>query len=294
MKIGIYQTYWGRVGGGQRYIAVVAEVLAREHDVEIVHHAEGFEPSQVEEPMQVNLSEVGFRYVPPIERPNWATNDPIKRLRLEREVGREISERYDLFIDSSDIPPFFNHARRGALLIHFPLVTFEEYHGRTSEAWRSRAFYKRWLSGTYHHWEWKQRFGSYDLFMVNSEFTKKWTRRLWGLDASVVFPPLREGLTPRSEGKDDSFHRGFSSGAAQEADGDARCIHVALRRRLDRLALCDDGGRRADGRGSAVSRRFASVGRGLSHRSTGQCFGSRAQAGVGEFVDSLAFDGFRC
>lgn len=194
MKIGIYQTYWGRVGGGQRYIAVVAEILAREHDVEIVHHCENFLPGSIEEPMQVDLSAVRFRYEPPIDRPNWPTRHPGRRLRMERELGREISEPYDLFIDSSDIPPFFNHARRGALLIHFPLVTFEEYHGHRSENWQKHSVPQRWLKNMFHRHEWKQRFASYDACMVNSEFTKHWIKRLWGLDAEIVFPPLRAGL----------------------------------------------------------------------------------------------------
>lgn len=199
MKIGIYQSYWGVVGGGQRYIAVVAEFLAREHDVEIVHHCEGFTPESVEEPMQVDLSTVRFRCVPAIQRPNWPTSHPLRRLQLERDLGREISEPYDLFIDSSDIPPFFNHARRGALLIHFPLVSFEEYHGHTTDNWQSHHFALRWLKNLFHRHEWKQRFASYDGCMVNSEFTRHWIKRLWGLDAKIVFPPLRAGLNPQSK-----------------------------------------------------------------------------------------------
>lgn len=197
MKIGIYQTYWGRVGGGQRFIAVVAEFLARTHDVEIVHHTQGFLRESVEEAMQVDLYAVQFRYVPPIDRPNWPTSHPLRRLRLERNLGREISEPYDLFIDSSDIPPFFNHAPKGALLIHFPLVTFEEYHAHTSENWKKQSMPQRWLKGMFHRHEWQQRFATYDLCMVNSQFTKGWIKQLWGLDASVVFPPLRDGLNPR-------------------------------------------------------------------------------------------------
>ena len=199
MKIGIYQTYWGCVGGGQRYVAVVAALLARSHDVEIVHHCENFIPASVEEAMQVDLSRVDFRYVPTIERPNWPTNNPFRRLQLERELGREISQPYDLYIDSSDIPPFFNHAKRGALLTHFPLVTFEEYHGRTSKEWRDRSLLKRWLSGAYQRLEWRLRFGSYDRCIVNSEFTKRWMKRLWGLDSQVVYPPLRDGLNPQTK-----------------------------------------------------------------------------------------------
>lgn len=201
MRIGIYQTYWGPVGGGQRYIAVVAEILARHHSVDIVHHCDGFDPSRIEEPMQVDLSKVQFRYIPRIVRPNWPTINPLLRLKMERELGKEVSQPYDLYIDSSDIPPLFSHARRSALLVHFPLVTFEEYHGRNTEQWQTRSAPKRWLTSLFQQLEWRRRFATYQLFMVNSEFTKSWLKKLWGLDSKVVFPPVRNGLEPSKKQK---------------------------------------------------------------------------------------------
>ena len=192
MKIGIYQSYWGRVGGGQRYIGVVADVLARTHDVEIVHHQDGFRPEDVEEPMDVDLSHVRFRHVPRKERPQW-TGGPFQRLRQEREWGREISAGYDLFIDSSDNIPYFCHAKHGVLLTHFPLVTFDEFHGDSANG---RHGLKKRIANAYHHIEWKKRFATYDAAIVNSEFTGKWLSNYWGLESQVLCPPLREGLSP--------------------------------------------------------------------------------------------------
>jgi len=191
MKIGIYQSYWGRVGGGQRYIAVVAQWLAQSHDVEIVHHHAGFTPSLVEEPMGVDLRNVVFRFVPRRVRPNW-TGGPFRRLRQEREWCRDISEGYDLFIDSSDNVPFFCHAKYGVLLTHFPLVTFDHFHSNG----HGRSGIRSLLTHVYHRLEWKQRFSTYDHTIVNSEFTQHWTKRYWGVNSSIVYPPLREGLTP--------------------------------------------------------------------------------------------------
>lgn len=210
-KIGIYQSYWGPVGGGQRYVGVVAEVLARSHDVEIVHHAADFDRPRVEEALQIDLSAVRFRHVPRLGRPAWRARTPWGRLRLEREWRREISEPYDVFIDSSDTPPCFCHARYGVLLIHFPLMTYEEFHGHTSDAWQRRPAPVRWLGAFVHRWEWRRRFAGYQLCLVNSHFTKTWIKRLWGLEASVVYPPLRGGFEPRA--KEDlvlsigAFHR---------------------------------------------------------------------------------------
>lgn len=197
MNIGIYQSYWGRVGGGQRYIGVVAELLARQHRVEIVHHCAHFDPDAVAEPMELNLSRVEFRYVPAEERPAWPSSNPLKRLKYEREWGREISAGYDLFIDSSDKVPFFCHANRGALLVHFPLVTFEEFHGHNTETWRQRSWSKRLLGQLFHRLEWNRRFATYQLCIVNAHFTQQWIKRLWGLNSVVVYPPLRNSLAPR-------------------------------------------------------------------------------------------------
>jgi glycosyltransferase involved in cell wall biosynthesis len=52
------------------------------------------------------------------------------------------------------------------------------------------------LKHAYHRWEWKQRFATYQHAIVNSRFTQRWLKQLWGLDADVVYPPLRHGLQP--------------------------------------------------------------------------------------------------
>jgi glycosyltransferase involved in cell wall biosynthesis len=38
---------------------------------------------------------------------------------------------------------------------------------------------------------------AYDLVLTNSEFTREWVRRLWHVDAAVLFPPIRvDGIVP--------------------------------------------------------------------------------------------------
>jgi glycosyltransferase involved in cell wall biosynthesis len=196
MKIGIFQKYWGRVGGGQRYVGVVAQALAQRHDVEIVHHCPGFEPAAVAEGLEVDLSQVAFRYVPCEDRPAWPTRNPLARLRLERDWRREISAGYDLFIDSSDVPPYFCHAKRGALLVHFPLVSRDDFHGRVNGQWHGTPWPARVAKAQLQNWEWRSRMSTYQLCVVNSNFTRGWIRRRWGLDARVLYPPLRGGLAP--------------------------------------------------------------------------------------------------
>jgi len=201
MKIGIYQSYWGRVGGGQRYIGLVAQMLADRYDVELIHHCEDFDQPGIENALELDLSNVGFRCLPRPERPQWPSSNPLARLRCERAWCSQISSPYDVYIDSSDSVPYFCHAGKGVLLTHFPLATFEEFHGHGSEAWRRRRTPMRALRRMFNRLEWRGRFASYDLFLVNSQFTRRWVKRRWGLQAGVLYPPLRGGFRPGSKEK---------------------------------------------------------------------------------------------
>jgi len=199
MKIGIYQSYWGRVGGGQRYVGVVAEILARRHDVELIHHDAEFDRANIEEALELDLSSLRFRYLPEPKRPAWATSNPWRRLELERQWGSEISRPYDLFINNSDTPPCFCHAKKGVLITHFPLLTPDEFHGRTTDQWKRHPAWRRLVARAFHHLEWRRRFGSYQLYFVNSRYGVKWIRRRWGLKAEVIYPPLRTGFAPAAK-----------------------------------------------------------------------------------------------
>jgi glycosyltransferase involved in cell wall biosynthesis len=194
MKIGIYQAYWGQLGGGQRYVGAAAQVLARQHSVEIVHHSKEFDPSVVAAGLELDFTDISFRHVPRKERPWGGPANPWRRLRAEREWQSEISRPYDLFIDNSDNVPFFCHAPRGVLITCFPLVRFEEFHGHQTDAWRRRPGWLRWLSARYHRLEWRKRFATYELVLTCSEYSRQWLRTLWGVDAAVVYPPVRNAF----------------------------------------------------------------------------------------------------
>jgi glycosyltransferase involved in cell wall biosynthesis len=191
VKVGIYQYYWGGVGGAQRYVAVVAQLLARRHQVEIIHHREDFETARVAEGLDVDFSGISFRYVPDRQHGSWPTHNPWKRLRLETDWCADLSSPYDVFIDSSDRVPYFCHARRGVLLTHFPLVSFAEFHGRLDPAWSRRPLPQRAAASLFQRLEWRRRLATYDLCLVNSQFTKRWFEERWGPPAQVLYPPLR-------------------------------------------------------------------------------------------------------
>jgi glycosyltransferase involved in cell wall biosynthesis len=197
MKIAVYHPYPHAVGGAQRYLGAVAATLTRGgHAVDLVHHCPGFDPAAVGEALEVDLSGVAMRHIPRPERPEWPPAKLLQRYRRERDWGREVSAGYDVFVNSSEGVPLFCHARRGVLITHFPLVRFAEFHAETGPAWRSQPPWRRAASRLYHRLEWRRRFAGYQLCLTNSEYSRQWLRRLWGVQAVVLYPPVRAGLTP--------------------------------------------------------------------------------------------------
>ena len=199
MRIGIYQSYWGDVGGGQRYLAAVAAALSQTHDVELVHHRQDFEAECVGAAIEVNLRNIRFRYTPPLQRVQAGGLNPWRRLRDEVEWGAEISEPYELFINCGNGVPFFCHAQRGVLITFFPETSQDQYHGRTTEAWQNRPSTLKLAARAFHHIEWRRRFHTYQHCVTCSHYSEHWLKRLWGVDADVLYPPVRQAAVPGSK-----------------------------------------------------------------------------------------------
>ena len=194
MKIGVYQHYWGSMGGGQRYVGFVAQILAEKHEVEILHHAADFDQRAFEEGMELDLSRVHFRYEPRPERNFAPSRNPYRHLMNEMTFCRNYSEPYDLFIESGDLPPIFNHAKRGVLIVNFPQMSFDEFNFHEEPQWKNQNFLKRWLKNKYQGIEWRCRFSSYHRYLCNSRFTRGWCSNRWGILPQVLNPPLRSRI----------------------------------------------------------------------------------------------------
>ena len=90
------------------------------------------------------------------------------------------------------MPPI-SHAARGILVVYFPCVNYEDYHGYTTEAWRRQSAPVRALRRAYHAWKWNRVFASYQQVITISQYTREWVRRRWRVESKVVFPPARFG-----------------------------------------------------------------------------------------------------
>lgn len=191
MKVGIYnEPSGGGIGGAESTVAILAEALSAANQVEIVHHRSALCLEALRDVSGARLDGVGLRYVAPEPYSFGLSHLPWRRYRDARAWRASLSEPYDLFINvTHGIPPFC-HARRGALIVLFPIGEQPGGGPGSSRALSLGSLVKRRTKLVYHDWEWQRRIGSYQIKTTISEFSRAWTRRRWGADCKVVYPPV--------------------------------------------------------------------------------------------------------
>jgi glycosyltransferase involved in cell wall biosynthesis len=208
MKIGIYNEQPNRELGGAEYcMAVLAEALAPAHSVELVNHSPDLTIEQYAQFAGTDLRGVRLRCVPLQNCPNdWLgcpwfplqpddgvrySRNPWQRYQDARTWHADLSRPYDLFVNFAHWMPPFCHARRGVLVVLFPIfrgIGFHtpNWHGSENgfSSIRSR------LKHLYYQWEWKRRLNSYQHKLAISNYTAMWTKRWWGCDCTILYPPV--------------------------------------------------------------------------------------------------------
>jgi glycosyltransferase involved in cell wall biosynthesis len=189
VKIGIYNEPGGHgLGGSENVVAVLASLLAGEHEVEIVHHIAALSVEMLADSSGAALSGVRLRFVERERDPTPYHRNPLKRYQAARAWHATLSRPYDVFVATlHDIPPFC-HARNGALIILFPSRTSPHVQAPAEVLRKSRL--RQRVERAYQQYEWKKRMESYRVVTSISEFTRLWTTRRWGLESQVVHPPV--------------------------------------------------------------------------------------------------------
>lgn len=160
MKVAIYSPYLDTFGGGERYIATIAEVLLGIAKVDILldEHLFSFGgqflKKSLEDRFGLNLSNADFIKAPIGKGSNF----------LQRPI---FLKQYDLLVYLTDGSIFIPSARRNILHIQTPLV------GQPSKSVWGKIKLKLW-----------------DLIIYNSNFTKKWSEKNWPLKSEVIYPPV--------------------------------------------------------------------------------------------------------
>jgi glycosyltransferase involved in cell wall biosynthesis len=188
LRIGIFDAYLSTLGGGENFLAVLAEFLESEYPrarIDLLTYAPyQIETARLEERFGVTLRRTRVRVIPSVPREHLARLGPLRRFYHETDVA-EVSREYDLFINNtiySLAPP---RSRRSVYMCMFPLDPLPV-------VWRHQPWKRRFMlpyvlarKALYHYW-----MGRYDLMLANSTFTRRWIRRMWGVRAKVLYPPV--------------------------------------------------------------------------------------------------------
>jgi glycosyltransferase involved in cell wall biosynthesis len=175
-------------------VAVLAEALARRHQVEIIHHKPCMDSKRLGEISNTDLRAVRMRYVTENPYSFGTGHNPVRRYNNARLWQSDLSEPYDLFINFTHGFPPFCHARLGALVVLFPFHN-RPHKDATNTQVRDVAVWRR-LKNTYNEWEWRARLDSYRIKTTISRFSQEWTSRRWGIDCEVIYPPADASFRP--------------------------------------------------------------------------------------------------
>lgn len=160
MKVAIYSPYLDTFGGGERYIATIAETLSFDHHVDLLldkHLAKfgvDYLKSNLSGRFNLNLEKVNL-----IPSPMGKGSLFLSRLFFLR--------KYDLLFFLTDGSIFYPSAKKNILHIQSPLK------GEPAMTWWGRLKLKKW-----------------NVIIYNSKFTKGHCLRNWPLYAKVIYPPV--------------------------------------------------------------------------------------------------------
>lgn len=190
MKVSIYnQPVGSGIGGAEFFAALLAEALARDHQVDLFHHIPSLSIEQLTASFATDLKGVQLHYVNEADHdPQLSRRNPLSHYRQSQKILAEMSEGYDLFVAIMHGVPPFCHAKKGALIVLFPTPTapYVNPDGGLDIA-LSRKHPGKYL---YHSWLWKKRMQTYEFKTAISDFSRQWAQKRWGIDCKVVYPPV--------------------------------------------------------------------------------------------------------
>ena len=159
MRIGLYDPHLGTLGGGERYFLTILEEALGVAGAEVTLLSPDEPDPAGWRRLGIEVGDGAFAWAP----------------GMDREVT-EASRGLDLLVAMvNDVPPL-SYARRSVAMIQFPHRSHMDVRGRVLRALRvSRA---------------PAALASYELFICNSEFTRKHIGARLGVDAVIVAPPV--------------------------------------------------------------------------------------------------------
>ena len=160
MKAAIYSPYLDTLGGGEKYMMTIAEILAKDHEVDVLldQHLKDLGAEYLKDNLSkrfnLNLSKVNF-----VSAPIGKDSSAISRLFFLR--------KYNLLFYLTDGSIFFPTAKKNILHIQSPLI------GQPAKSNWGKLKLKGW-----------------NLIIYNSKFTKGNSRYNWPIISEIIYPPV--------------------------------------------------------------------------------------------------------
>ena len=188
LRISIYNEPTGSgIGGSEFLAATLAEALARDHEVNFFHRIPSLTVEKLAANSGTSLDNVRLRYVDKPDAQPQSRRNPLTYYQELQEFQAELSKGYDIFVAIvHDVPPF-SHAKKGALIVLFPASTAPYVK---PEGGIERVALKRPAKYLYQSWAWKKRMETYQFKTAISDYSRLWARRRWGIDCTIVYPPV--------------------------------------------------------------------------------------------------------
>ena len=188
LRISIYNEPAGSgIGGSEFVAALLAEALAADHQVDLFHRIPSLTAERLAANSGTNLDGVQLRCVDKVAL-KLSRRNPVSHYRESRSALAKLSASYDVFIAiTHDIPPFC-HAAKGALIVLFP--AYPAPYIKPQGGVDAKSAMKRPARYAFQSWLWARRMGSYQLKTAISDFSRRWTKKLWGVDCQIVYPPV--------------------------------------------------------------------------------------------------------
>lgn len=159
MKIAIYSPYLDTLGGGEKYMLTIAEVLSNDNRVDILldSHLQDLNPDQIikegSKRFNLNLSKVDL-----IKAPLGRGGNLLVRTLFLKQ--------YDFLFYLTDGSIFYCSAQKNILHLQSPLINSNQ------GVWG------------------KRKLSSWDLAICNSIFTENIIKKTWPIKTQVVYPPV--------------------------------------------------------------------------------------------------------
>jgi glycosyltransferase involved in cell wall biosynthesis len=184
-RIAVYDRYWRTLGGGEQFAGGIAEILARDHQVDVL----GPEPPDLgalRERLGVDLSKCTYRSI------------------TDEQSVSQASADYDLFINCTYLSFAPCWAKAGLYVAHFPAppdpaaAKQRERRARIAKGLgllpsavlpeRARQARSNWAGDALPT---APGLATYSTVVANSTYTRHWLHKLWGIEAEVLYPPVR-------------------------------------------------------------------------------------------------------